>query len=224
MEDFNALAATLAADLDGVRAALIVSRDGLVIGAHPDDGEGAAKPAWLRVASLGDPERGFFQFATETWCYVRRGPYAAFVVATAAVRPGLVIDQMERVLLAAEEARADRSGLKPEAPAPASAAAPSGKPRTALHREPARPTDEPVVIHDDAPVAAVPSESGASSAPDPDPPRDAPPTPEPTSGAPAGASRRSMWATEEGDEDVDTFSLTREFGQLLQDGEQGADG
>jgi hypothetical protein len=219
MDDFNALAAALGADLEGVRACLIVSRDGLVLGAHPDDAETAAKPAWLRVATLGDPERGFFQFATETWCYVRRGPYAAFVVATAAVRPGLMIDQMERVLLGAEEVRADRSTVKPEvSPAPA-VAAPSGKPRSTLHREPAK-ADEPIVLEGEpvaapAPAPAEAAPASGSAAPeasgpdDPDPKR---------------AGRPSVWATDDGEDEPDPFSALREFGQLLQDGEQGADG
>jgi hypothetical protein len=222
MEDFNALAAALGDDLEGVRACLILSRDGLLIGAHPADGEEAAKPAWLRVATLGEPERGFFQFATETWCYVRRGPYAAFVVATATVRPGLLIDQMERVLLAAEEVRADRSSIKPEAAAPPPAVAPSGKPRTALHREPAK-ADEPIVLESEpvgaeAPVGSESSTAEATAAEDSGQP------PAPGSDGDNRPARQSMWATEGGDEDVDTFSITRELGRLLQGGEDGADG
>jgi hypothetical protein len=219
MEDFNALAAALGADLDGVRASLILSRDGLVIGAHPADGEDVAKRAWLKLASLGDPDRGFFQFATETWSYVRRGPYAAFVVAAATVRPGLLIDQMERVLLAAEENRADRSSLKPDASAPVAAAAPSGKPRTTLHREAAKADDEPIVIHEEAPVAAAPAEA--------EPAIEAGPEPTPPANPPSKSGRPSIWATDANDDEGDNESFTSlasEFGRLLQEGEQGADG
>jgi len=230
MEDFDALAAALGADLEGVRACLILSRDGLVIGAHPDDAEGAAKPAWLRVATLGDPERGFFQFATETWCYVRRGPYAAFAVAAAAVRPGLLIDQMERVLLAAEEARADRSTIKPEPAAPPPVAAPSGKPRTTLHREPAR-AEEPIVLEGEPVAAQAPAaaEAAASAVPEtvaaaPEATTEPPSEPSEPGDGPTRAARPSIWATDGGEDEVDTFSALREFGQLLQDGEQGADG
>jgi hypothetical protein len=226
MEDFNALAAALGDDLEGVRACLILSRDGLLIGAHPADGEDEAKPAWLRVATLGEPERGFFQFATETWCYVRRGPYAAFVIATATVRPGLLIDQMERVLLAAEEVRADRSSIKPEAAAPPPAVAPSGKPRTALHREPAK-ADEPIVLESEPVGAESPVGSEASTTAEATAVAAAEAPGQPSAPGPDGDSRlarQSMWATEGGDEDVDTFSLTRELGRLLQGGEDGADG
>ena len=226
MEDFNALAAALGDDLEGVRACLILSRDGLLIGAYPDDAEDAAKPAWLRVATLGEPERGFFQFATETWCYVRRGPYAAFVVATATVRPGLLIDQMERVLLAAEEDRADRNSIRSEPAAPPPAVAPSGKPRTALHREPAK-ADEPIVLESEPVGADVPRAADASTTAAAAPVEAADPAGEAPARAAEGESRparQSMWATEGGEEDVDTFSLTRELGRLLQGGEEGADG
>lgn len=223
MDEFNELAAAIGADLEGVRASLILSRDGLVIGAHPDAEEDVAKLAWLKLASLGDPDRGFFQFVTETWCYVRRGPYAAFVLASASVRPGLVIDQMERVLLAAARKRADRASLGPEASAGAAAPAPSGKPRTALHRETARADDEPIVIHADAPVAAsaLASDGAAEAAPEVAPDRGS----RDEAGRPPG--RPGIWATDEHEDDHDRegfTSLAIEFSRLLQDGEASADG
>ncbi len=226
MDEFNALAAAIGADLDGVRASLILSRDGLVIGAHPAAEEDVAKLAWLKLASLGDPDRGFFQFVTETWCYVRRGPYAAFVLASAAVRPGLVIDQMERVLLVAARKRADRSSTESDAPAAASASAPTGKPRTTLHRETAKADDEPIVIHADVPVATpavapVGASDGAEAAPD----RGSRDRTDRTPG------RSSIWATENNEDEDDReddregfTSLASEFSRLLQDGETSADG
>jgi hypothetical protein len=227
MHEFNALAAAIGADLDGVRASLILSRDGLVIGAHPAAEEDLAKQAWRKLASLGDPDRGFFQFVTETWCYVRRGPYAAFVLASAAVRPGLVIDEMERVLLIAARKRADRSSLESDAPAAASPSAPSGKPRTTLHRETAKADDDPIVIHTDVPVAApaVASDGAAEAAPEVAP-EVAPDggSPEKTDGKPG---RPSIWANEDENEadDREGFtSLASEFSRLLQDGETSADG
>jgi hypothetical protein len=226
MEDFNGLAASLAAGVSDVRGCLILSRDGLVLGSHPDDGEGQVKPSWMSFAALGDPERGFAQFGTETWCYVRRGPYAAFAVVGLGARPGLVIDHMEQVLLAAEESRNRREGVRAELAAQATAPAPSGKPRTTLHPE--RPLEEPVVITTDATQAAqasagqaaaesqVPSGSPAAGA-EPAPPANAEPAALPE--APDGD-----WDAGDGDDEIDRFSLEREFGQLLQDGEDGADG
>ena len=129
MEDFTALAGTLSGSVGDARGALILSKDGLVLGADPADAESLLKPAWLHFASLGEPERGFVQFGTEIWCYVRRGPYAAFVVSGVGVRPGLVIDEMEMVLLAAEQARAKREVLRAEPSPPAPAAEPGGSAR-----------------------------------------------------------------------------------------------
>lgn len=231
MEDFDGLASSLAAGVSDVRGCLILSRDGMVLGAHPYDGEAQTRSAWMRFAAVGDPERGFTQFGTETWCYVRRGPYAAFAIVGVEARPGLVIDHMEQVLLAAEETRNSREGVR-AAPVPAApAAAPTSKPRTPLHPEP--PLEEPVVITADVTAQAT---AAQSSSPLPDPvgvgdPRDVPeapagpaePVPEPVEAS--GEEPPRPWTkagSQEGD--VDTFSLAREFGQLLQEDEDGADG
>ena len=153
MDDYSALAYRIAGGVADVRGCLILSRDGLILGSYPDD-ETAVKPAWMRFASLGDPERSFVEFGDQVWVYVRRPAYGAFAVADAGVRPGLVIDQLEQILLAAEEARTRRDTLR----VPETTAAPSGKPRTSLH-PPAERT-EPV-------GAAASSESRAWSRADP---------------------------------------------------------
>jgi hypothetical protein len=143
MDDYSSLAHRIAGGVADVRGCLILSRDGLILGSFPED-EGAVKPSWLRFASLGEPERSFVEFAGETWAYLRRGPYAAFAIAGVGVRPGLLLDQLEQVLMAAEEARTRRETLKvPESPA-----AFSGKPRTSLH-PPAGSPLEPAVTNAD---------------------------------------------------------------------------
>jgi len=242
VEDFNALAETLAAGVGDARGSLILSRDGLVLGAHPAEGESRVKPAWLRFASLGEPERGFVQFGTEIWSFVRRGPYAAFVVTGTAVRPGLVIDQIEQALLTAEEARARRE-VPPEPPPPSTL--PQSRPRAPLHPEP-RSVEQPVVIDaepalepegapEQVPTATSPGSEVQSSAPPPGPSAGSP-TPEPAGEAPSPTAsdeptepsrRAGVWASgggEADDEEVDRFSLTREFSQLLQEGPDAADG
>ena len=151
MEDFNKLASSLAQGLGDARGCLILSRDGLVLGSHPAEAEGDTTPAWVRFAAIGDPERGFAQFGTETWCYVRRGPYAGFAVVGPGARPGLVIDHMEQVLLAAEEGRSRHEGLRGTEAVPA-VTAPQSKPRSHLHPE--HPTSEPLVIEAPAQVVA----------------------------------------------------------------------
>jgi hypothetical protein len=153
MDDYSALAYRIAGGVADVRGCLILSRDGLILGSYPDD-ETAVKPAWMRFASLGDPERSFVEFGDQVWVYVRRPAYGAFAVADAGVRPGLVIDQLEQILLAAEEARTRRDTLR----VPDATAAPSGKPRTSLH--PPAERAEPV-------AAAAASETRAWSRADP---------------------------------------------------------
>jgi hypothetical protein len=144
MDDYSSLAHRIAGGVADVRGCLILSRDGLILGSFPED-EAVVKPSWLRFAALGEPERSFVEFAGETWAYLRRGPYAAFAIAGVGVRPGLLLDQLEQVLMAAEEARTRRETLKvPESPAGF-----SGKPRTSLH-PPAGSTLEPVVAGSEA--------------------------------------------------------------------------
>jgi hypothetical protein len=293
LEDFNALAVSLGHGMADVRGCLILSRDGLVLGAHPAESERTTTRAWIRFATIGDPERGFAQFGTETWCYVRRGPYAGFAVAGPGVRPGLVIDHMEQVLLAAEASRSRHEGLRGTE---AATVAPQSKPRSYLHPEDAAP--DPLVIDAPALIVARPDDqgfdqlpllptpgSGAAVMPANDGPQTAEPQPdafarflEPPADPPPPASElepearygvepaepehdvRQGWEHEPTDapketpmsepwsepvrgsedppgqpaepgdegqdeeEDVDRFSLAREFGQLLQGGEDPADG
>jgi hypothetical protein len=230
MEDFNALAAALGAGIADVRGCLILSSDGLVLGAHPETAEIDARPARIKLAAIGEPERGFLQFGTEVWCYVRRGPYAALSVTGTAVRPGPVMDQMEQVLMAAEEHRARREGLRFEA-GPAPAPTPTTKPRTTLHPEP-KPVEQPVVLRSELAAA---ERAAAAFAVDPTPPPTRPREPAP---APAPVSRAgnpvpadepeprpgARGKTREEGEDVDRFSLAREFSRLLQDDQPPADG
>lgn len=209
MEDFSGLAARVAATVGELRCCLILSRDGLVLGAFPDGDERQIKSAWLRFAALGEPEKGFVQFGEEIWVYIRRGPYAAFAVTGPGVRPGLVMDQLEQVLLTAEESRSKRDTLKvPETPA-----APSGKPRTSLHPEarPTTPEPQPVVVHAE-PAAA---QASATPAPSVAAPATAPAAPTPSSEPVAEPTEDEG----EGEGEVDRVMLAQEFSRLLQDGD-----
>jgi hypothetical protein len=154
MDDYSALAQRIALSAAGVRGSLILSRDGLVLGAFPDGEESLAKSAWLRFAALGEPDRSFVEFPDQIWAFVKRGPYAAFSVADPGTRPGVLVDQMEQVLLAAEDGRARRDTLR----VPDAAAAPSGKPRTSLHPNAERPSP------DEVPAPAVAAEALAAPA------------------------------------------------------------
>ena len=135
MDDYSALAQRISLNVEEVRGCLLLSRDGLVLGAFPDGDETVAKSAWLRFCALGEPERSFVEFTDQVWAFVHRGAYGAFAVADVGVRPGILVDQLEQVLMSADEGRARRETLRvPEAPT-----APSGKPRSNLHPPVAKP-------------------------------------------------------------------------------------
>src|SRR2546421_860459 len=103
--DFSALASRVAAFSD-VLGCIILSNDGLVLGWFPPGDEDEVKPAWLKFAALGEPERAFMKFSSgEVWAYVSVGPYAAFAVATGKTRPGILLDHLEQALLVAAESR-----------------------------------------------------------------------------------------------------------------------
>ncbi|HTG47100.1 MAG TPA: hypothetical protein VK646_05555 [Actinomycetota bacterium] len=164
MDEYAALAQRVVLTMDDVRGCLVLSRDGMVLGAYPEEDEQAFKPAWLRFVNVGEARRGFVEFSDQMWAYVHRGPYAAFVVSGTAVRPGVLLDQLEQAVLAAEESRAKKGDtLKvPDAPG-----APSGRPRTSLHP----PADRPQVAPAVAGTAPPPEErtwaEGSAAAPPP---------------------------------------------------------
>jgi hypothetical protein len=249
LENLNALASSLAVGVGDVRGCLILSRDGLVLGSHPAEADKHVTDAWLRFAFIGEPERAFAQFGPETWCYVRRGPYAAFAVVGPGARPGLAIDQMDQVLLAAEDARARRENVR-VSEHPAGAA--SSKPRSPLH--PDHRSEEPLVIPSaPVPIAVEAITADSTEQAQHDDARADAPNPEPEPGperevdgpyleaeteqdadadggeeepaleALGELANEGIWGSPEDDE-VDRFSLAREFGQLLQRDDDGADG
>ena len=80
MDEYAALAQRVVLTMDDVRGCLVLSRDGMVLGAYPEEDEQAFKPAWLKFVNVGEARRGFVEFSDQMWAYVHRGPYAAFVV------------------------------------------------------------------------------------------------------------------------------------------------
>jgi hypothetical protein len=149
MDEYAALAQRVVLTMDDVRGCLVLSRDGMILGAYPEEDEQSFKPAWLTFAHVGEARRGFVEFSDQMWAYVHRGPYAAFVIAGTGVRPGVLLDQLEQAVLAAEESRAKKGEtLK----VPDASSAPSGRPRTSLHPAEPRTTPEPAP----EPVASAP--------------------------------------------------------------------
>jgi len=183
MDDYSGLAARVAAGVGGLRGCLILSRDGLVLGAYPSDDDSVAKPSWLRFAMLGEPERSFVEFGDQVWVYIHRGPYAAFAIADTGVRPGLVMDELEQALMTAEQARTKREGMRaPEAGAVTATPTPAG-PRTTLHPTPA--ASPPIVVPVAAEAAPPPRTERAMPTRPPSAPAAAPRQAEPPEEAPA---------------------------------------
>jgi hypothetical protein len=225
MEDFSALAARIAVGIGELRGCLILSRDGLELGSYPPGEEALVKPAWLRFAQLGDPEKGFVEFGEDLWVYVRRGPYAVFAVSSAMARPGLLMDQLEQLLLAAEETRSTRQALKlPEVPDDAPDA-PKDTPRIPILRgldPPSAQTPRPEGPERTEPVGTSERVSGRTS----EGPAKEGETSEPDR-AKAGAEQRRFGEREPAprsapgerplDPEVDRVLLAQEFSRLLQE-------
>jgi hypothetical protein len=223
MSDYSALAQRVSLSVTGIRGCLMLSRDGSVLGAHPEgDVESQIRSAWVRFASVGDPERSYVEFPDQIWAFVRRGGYAAFAVAEVGVRPGVLVDLLEQTLMAGEQERVlDRETMRvPEAPA-----APSSKPRTSLHK-PERPVtvepDPAIVASEPAIVASEPATPSPADPPSPEPERagEGPPG-EPEPAAPPESPRPAANSAEakDGNEDeseVDRILLAKEFAGLLQ--------
>jgi hypothetical protein len=132
--DFAALVHALVAGVADVRACLIVSRDGLALGASPADEEEKALAAWSQIAALGEVDRGFVGLRDEQWVFCRRGPYAALAKASPSARAGLILDRLDEMLLVAEEVRLKKESFRSVDREPSVET--SRGPRTSLHRDP----------------------------------------------------------------------------------------
>lgn len=226
MSDYAALAHRVAAAVSGIRGCVLLSRDGMVLGAHPEgDAEVSVRTAWLRIAAVGEPDRCSIEFPDQTWAFVRRGSYAAFVVADVGVRPGILLDLLEQALMAGETERAhDRDAMR----LPEASVAPSGKPRTSLHkpdRAPSAPPSQPVAatqlwLPETAAVPAEAEESPSEIAPE----TDADVVPDAAQNAAADAVTEAAPAEAEpsprpdpdDESEVDRILLAKEFAGLLQ--------
>ena len=215
MSDYSALAQRVSLSIAGIRGCLMLSRDGLILGAHPEgEPEADLRAAWVRFAGVGDPERSYVEFSDQIWAFVRRGAYAAFAVAEVGVRPGVLVDTLEQALLSAEQERVvDREAMRlPEAPS-----APSGKPRTSLHRPDRQPTPEsdPAVGRDEAADAVAAAETPLADEVASTPPPEAAESP----AAEPDPQTDDVPEAQEGKEEeseVDRILLAKEFAGLLQ--------
>ena len=86
MDEYAALAQRVVLTMDDVRGCLVLSRDGMILGAYPEEDEQSFKPAWLTFAHVGEARRGFVEFSDQMWAYVHRGPYAKLGAAHEALK------------------------------------------------------------------------------------------------------------------------------------------
>ena len=223
--DFVSLAKAVVAGVADVRVCLIVSRDGLALGACPIEQEETALAAWSRVAALGEVERGFVTLPDEVWAFARRGPYAALATAHPSVRPGLLIDRLDQMLLTAEEARLRKDVLRVVPEREAGPAEGHRRPRPSLHPE-SKASEQPASSLEDTAVSAwfsrLKSEAKANG-PSTPPPQIQPsgPSEPPATGEGAPESRQRAdpstrgGSGEERGWTVDRASLSLEFKGLL---------
>jgi hypothetical protein len=191
--DFADLARSVSA-LPGVQACLLLSGDGLVLGAAPPAEEGRVMATWARLSGLGQVERGFVTMAGHTCTFARRGPLVAVAVSDPVAQAGVVLAQLDHVLLTAEEARVrSREEMRTPQPRPVTDPAQAPRFRAPLHRDRDRDRDR------EAPA------SGTAASPEARPEQ------------PAATSRLP---DRDGDDwEIDVVELSREFGGLW--GEQG---
>ena len=230
MNDYSALAQRVSTSVTGVRGCLMLSRDGMVLGAHPEgEAETHIRSSWMRFATVGDPERSYVEFPDQVWAFVRRGGYSAFAVADAGVRPGVLVDLLEQALMVGEQDRArDRDTMRlPEAPA-----APSGKPRISMHKQERPAAPAPVAsevtsqaateatVSDEAKEQTPPSSEAEPAPADPaataESERPEPQEEPPTRQEPDRAEGPDRAEKKEEESEVDRILLAKEFAGLLQ--------
>lgn len=196
--DFAALIHAFVAGVADVRACLMVSRDGLALGAFPVDEEEKALAAWSQIAALGEVDRGFVGLRDEMWVFSRRGPYAAVAKASPSARAGLILDRLDDMLLVAEEVRLKKEPFRTATDREASSIETPRGPRSSLHRE---PREEVVTKPAPPALEAVADLRGEE-------------VPIPVTGIPdEGPDERPEEAP--ASDDVDTMALRREFAGIL---------
>jgi hypothetical protein len=202
MDDYATLVERVCFTLPKVRGCLLLSADGLVLSAYPEDGSAVTETAWLHFCAMGEAIRGFLAFEDQVWAYVRHGAYAAFVVTDSGVRPGVLVDQLEQVLTTSRISLPSGTSHVAEAPAPA--AAPPAEIPARLAEPPAPPAAPEVAeLHEPAEEPEEPDASAGSEEP---------------AEPPEGSWRPVPVLDRADDEDgeIDRVQLAQEFSGLLQ--------
>jgi hypothetical protein len=210
--DFGALTHAVVAGVPDVRSCLMVSRDGLALGASPAAEEDRTLEVWTRIGALGDVERGFITVRDEIWVFCRRGTYGAVATASPTARPGLILDHLEQMVLMAEEARFRKEGLRPASEREASSLDASRGLRTTLHRD--RAAD--VIVPESVLSVEAPESASAASAASAEPETaEFQPSPEVKPAVDEVAEMRERRDRSSDDAPVDPVELSREFAAIL---------
>jgi hypothetical protein len=212
--DFGALTHAVVAGVPDVRSCLMVSRDGLALGASPAAEEDRTLEVWTRIGTLGDVERGFITVRDEIWVFCRRGTYGAVATASPTARPGLILDHLEQMVLMAEEARVRREGVR-QAPERETASLDASRGlRTTLHKDRAA---EQVIPE---PVLSVEAPEPASTAvAEPEAP-ESEQSSEANPSVDEVAEMRERRDRSADDTPVDPVELSREFAAILSEQEE----
>jgi hypothetical protein len=153
----------------------------------------------------------------QTWVFSRRGPFCAMAVAERATRPGVVLAELDQILLTAEHDRTrGREGIRTTGSKPPADPTAAPRFRAPLHRDRERP-------------GAIPAEAGASPAPAPAFAPQSPvagsgqgvprPSPEPSElSAPSPSEPKPLG---EDDWEIDVVEISREFGGLYGEAPEG---
>jgi hypothetical protein len=212
--DFGALTHAVVAGVPDVRSCLMVSRDGLALGASPAAEEDRTLEVWTRIGTLGDVERGFITVRDEIWVFCRRGTYGAVATASPTARPGLILDHLEQMVLMAEEARVRREGVRQGSEREATPLDASRGLRTTLHRD--RATEQAIP---DSVRSVERPEAASTAAAEPEA-AESTPAAEANPAVDEVATMRERRDRSVDDTPVDPVELSREFAAILAEQEK----
>lgn len=219
--DFGALTHAVVAGVPDVRSCLMVSRDGLALGASPAAEEDRTLEVWTRIGSLGDVERGFITVRDEIWVFCRRGTYGAVATASPTARPGLILDHLEQMVLMAEEARVRKEGLRSASERESSSLDASRGLRTTLHRDRAAEVVVPEsVLSIEADEAKAAGAAGSAQLEADPKAAESPPSIDSSAAVDEVAEMRERRERTEDDTPIDPVELSREFAAILAEQEE----
>jgi hypothetical protein len=107
--DYAAVAGSAVLGAPGIRVCLLVSTDGLPLGAYPATDERRAASAWTRLSSLGRVARGFVVVDDEMWAFHQDERHGVLLLADPKVRAAVLLEVADQVLITVREV----GGLSP---------------------------------------------------------------------------------------------------------------